>query len=346
MKKNIKRYLSYVLGVILAMGLGLSYAYAVGANDSNAFVTTTEWETKVAQIEASLDNVTKTINDTNMDFMLNGPRLQASLFDGFENFGYMVDLNGNAGGRATYCRYDSTSDAVTGNSVGNNNVKIIDLADGRQIVSMCKNVNQSQITYYAMGRYALKTTTPDTYLICTTWRVDNYSWISFERCKLGQGAYPELDTQQTLTVDLDTDIWRVSSGAAPGAIALTNASQWVRTSTPWSYIYSDPAVDTNWVTNTNSRVGTSISGNTVTMTLIFPATYRTLIYKSSSSGLNLFPTNLNGRKYATNAENVCSRPSTATSQTGDYIIQKVYSPYKNCICLKSYLIGEVPIFNE
>ena len=49
MKKNIKRYLSYVLGVILAMGLGLSYAYAVGANDSNAFVTTTEWETKVAQ---------------------------------------------------------------------------------------------------------------------------------------------------------------------------------------------------------------------------------------------------------------------------------------------------------
>ena len=50
MGKNMKKVLSYALGAILALGVGLSYAYAVGANDSNAFVTKTEWNAKVAQI--------------------------------------------------------------------------------------------------------------------------------------------------------------------------------------------------------------------------------------------------------------------------------------------------------
>ncbi len=92
MNKNLKRIISYALGIILAMGIGLTYAYAVGANDSNAFVTKTEWNAKVAQLEATLDNITKTINDTNMDFVMNGPRLQASLVEGFENSGG-VDTN-------------------------------------------------------------------------------------------------------------------------------------------------------------------------------------------------------------------------------------------------------------
>ena len=96
MGKNMKKLLSYTLGIILAMGLGLSYAYAVGANDSNAFVTNTEWEAKVTQIETSIDNVKKTISDTNMDFVMNGPRLQTSVVDGTWNCG-SVQSTDNAG---------------------------------------------------------------------------------------------------------------------------------------------------------------------------------------------------------------------------------------------------------
>ena len=77
--KQVKKTLSYLLAIVLALGIGLTYAYAVGANDSNAFVTTTEWEAKFAQLETSLDNVLKTVNDTNMDYVLNGPTLQVNV---------------------------------------------------------------------------------------------------------------------------------------------------------------------------------------------------------------------------------------------------------------------------
>ena len=114
MKKNFKKCLSYVLGVVLAMGLGLSYAYAVGANDSNAFVTTTEWEQRVAQIEASLDNVNKTINDTSMDFMMNGPRLRSGLMEGFENIGGFLgwDFFDTYNGQYRVAALNSTSGTI------------------------------------------------------------------------------------------------------------------------------------------------------------------------------------------------------------------------------------------
>ena len=110
MGKNMKKVLSYALGIILAMGIGLTYAYAVGANDSNAFVTKTEWDQKAAQIESHIDNIVKTVSDNNMDFVMNGARLQVNLIDGFENIGGGRDSSGylnSYGHSATYYHNDS-----------------------------------------------------------------------------------------------------------------------------------------------------------------------------------------------------------------------------------------------
>ncbi len=281
---------------------------------------------------------------SNMDFMLNGPRLQASLFDGFENFGYMLDLYGS-NSTPTYVRFDGSQDSNVANSPGSNNVRLADIYDGRQIILNCISAATSAVTYYAFGRYALKTNTPDTYLVCTTYRMDNYSWIAFERCKLGQSAYPEIDTQQTLTVDLSLNEWKTPPGSDPTAIASTNANTWVRTANAPNYIFATPTDDSAWVTNANTRVGSTISGTTWTLSVTFPATYRTVLHKYNGgvASLNLIPLNLQGRKFAQFSENVTTRTSTSTS---DLIIQKVYSPFKNCISLKSYLTSEVPIFNE
>ena len=56
MHKNIKKVLSYIVAIVLALGIGVTYAYAVGGNDTNNLMTKTEWQQKIDQIRASIDN--------------------------------------------------------------------------------------------------------------------------------------------------------------------------------------------------------------------------------------------------------------------------------------------------
>ena len=60
------------------------------------------------------------------------------------------------------------------------------------------------------------------------------------------------------------------------------------------------------------------------------------LYAETISPFDDLPLDLDGRKYGS---------------LGDYLttavpVSKVWSPQKNCICLKNYLNGEIPILNE
>ncbi len=173
--------------------------------------------------------------------------------------------------------------------------------------------------------------------------VQGFSWVSFDRYKLGKGPYPEIDTQQTLEVDLPTDKWMFAN-AVLDTFPSTNNNTWVRPGSSAQFLYATPTSDTNWVTNANSRVGLTVSGTTATLSITFPASYRSVLHKNNNTpGVCVFPCDIGDRQYATPNEAIVNRSATAS----DYLfVQKVYSPYKNCMSLKSYLNGEIPIFNE
>ena len=218
MGKNMKKVLSYVLGAILALGVGFSYAYAVGANDSNAFVTRTEWQAKVDQVEASIDNVTKTLNQNTMDFMMNGPRLRVGFADGFENNGGM-SATGGPGGMAYR---ETTLASITSRFMRTNHMFLLDNWDGSQMVSNYEYNSGDSIggaQYPIIAKFAIKVDNEeDTYIVVS---ITGYLDLSatnpymglFDRVKLGDGP-PDYSSAQTLTVTLPLSDWGPMSGTA------------------------------------------------------------------------------------------------------------------------------------
>ena len=57
----------------------------------------------------------------------------------------------------------------------------------------------------------------------------------------------------------------------------------------------------------------------------------------------VLPIDMKGRKYGGPGD-LISVSATANDSAG--FIAKVYSPQKGCLALKSYMNGEIPIFNE
>ena len=361
MKKNIKRYLSYVLGVILAMGLGLSYAYAVGANDSNAFVTTTEWETKVAQIEASLDNVTKTINDTNMDFVLNGPRFQVSLIDGFENRGTAFEVV--SFGNRVFKNATLSSGLNLRFSMGNN-LNIYDTWDGRQIVAQKNwyNGDTTNDVYEVTARFAVQSTDPNVYLCVSLYAFGGNNDSYPNRIWISQYSYHDLTKQldnfataKTVTVTLPlSEWWPIYDNQPPSAFTETSSYvytgktgadyefptqlQWNANNSASMYNLSNPG--TGYV----SRSATSTH---VTFTFKFPANANIIRHNNLSAPYavwNVLPKNMRGRKFG-GPNDVLPHSNSITSASARSIA-KVYSPTKGCLALKSFLNGEIPILNE
>ncbi len=352
MKKNIKRFLSYALGVILAMGLGLSYAYAVGANDSNAFVTTTEWETKVAQIEASLDNVTKTINDTNMDFMLNGPRLQASLVEGWENGGVPNDHTQQI--RSTGIpHYQDMTHTINIQPVYNE-LMLVDTYDGQQRLNKIPWPTSTQnYTMYALReRMAFKTNTTDVYVV-----VSVFGTASVFFGYVYTGTYPIYPSSanipaKTLTFSLPRDRWYHynygNSNINP--MSRTNSYVYCAYNSGFGSNYCLNSHETTAASNdgfdkTGAYITKTVDENNITYTLEFPAQCNSIRYVAANSAAwDMVPIFMGreNRKFATVGNSVAG----AICSTEGFSCAKVYSPQKGSLCLKSFIHGEVPILNE
>ena len=361
MERHIKKYLSYVLVIVLAVGMGISYAYAVGANDSNAFVTIQEYEERVEEIETSINNISKTILDTNMDYVMNGPRLQANLVEGFENKGG-TNLTG---GSVIYYPYrDGSESTWFGRYSPVNYVMLGDTWDGRQVVTgniptYAGDVNNT--LFPCMCRFAVKSDTPNVYIILSFY----YAGIGDPdgiRVYIGQASYVDLskeiqDYSQaasiTATVPL-TEWWNLGGTAGPQTQAKDSA-----------YIYTGSKSDTMFppylIYSTNNSATTynlsnpgtgwltrAVTPLSATVTFDFPANACIIRYESTSTpyfAWNLFPIDMKGRKYG-NAYDQIYVSDTNTTYKSAHVIAKVYSPQKGCLALKSYLNGEIPILNE
>ena len=340
MKKNIKKYLSYVLGIVLAMGLGLSYAYAVGANDSNAFVTKTEWQVKVAQLETSLDNVNKTIKDTNMDFVMNRPRLQVNLFEGLQNCAFPTRdsrLYFSPSG------YHSTSFSSIENQYPKwNGLYLADQWNGKQKVvnSYWPTGDTSYETESFCCRYALATTTPGYYIIVS---VFYRSAHTFHYVKLGKYPFESSISAKNLQVKFKKSEWgSIHNNSQVSVYGRSNSN------INSGNVYPQNTYYINWTsgaadgyTGTNAYTSRVDDGEYWTQTFEFPSGSWAMKCVGSSSPYHLFPLDMTTRKFGT-LYDICN--VSPTDQWGE--VAKVYSPAKGCYCLKSYINGEVPILNE
>ena len=342
MGKNMKKVLSYTLGIILAMGLGLSYAYAVGANDSNAFVTNTEWEAKVTQIETSIDNVKKTIGDTNMDFVMNGPRLQTSVVDGTWNCG-SVQSTDNAGFGSMPWHNATLTDL--GNLYSRfNDLTIQDLWNGRQSINKFYwSTGDATTTTYKLGvRYALATTTPDWYIIVNMY--NNASW-TFHYAKLGTYPIESSVSARSLTVKLPVNEWNWhyarNDTATIGAVSRTYNYIYSGNVGFNSYIVYTASSGYNGYGSTTGYITRTVDSDYYTQTFEFPSGYYSICSIGASTGhFPFWPLDMSSRKFGSEGDNLIVSPTTSG------VVAKVYSPVKGCYCLKSYLNGEIPILNE
>ena len=356
MGKNIKKTLSYFLGLVLALGLGISYAYAVGANDSNAFVTKQEWLEKVEQLETSIENVNKTVNDTTMDFMISGPRLRVNMVDGFENTGGQSTW-GNPGGVAYYY---STYASTTNRYWNYNSTVLMDQWDGSQGVTNYSwpSSDQSYNQYPCLLRFALRTDNePNTYIVVSMFYFNaetssdgGYVYMGvFDRVTIGQGPQ-DYSQAGTYTVTLNLNEWGTLTTVNPPATQAKTSSA-IYTARP-SEGYCTPQYmyfSNNNAVSVFSNPGTGFLTRAVTPTQVvftfdFPATTSTMKQFNTSSPFcvfNVLPINMTGRKFGNMYDQLAL---TSTGNTNPVV--KVYSPQKGSLALKSYINGEIPIFNE
>ena len=351
MNKNLKRVLSYALGIVLAMGLGLTYAYAVGANDSNAFVTKTEWAAKVAQIEASLDNVNKTIDDSNMDFVMNGPRLQAGLIDGFENIS-TIGTHGDPFSQIT--RYSTLAHYYNRFSVYSRTM-LSDHWDGRQGVETVyagAASDYNQQGYICNARYALQSTDPNIYLIISVYHMDVGStgnanlvqvcWVDISK------KIQDYSVAKNITVILPESEWghygatNASYSRNNGHIGNTSCEFFP----PMLLYHNTTSTAIYPLTTTGYGQTKTVADGKITILMEFQAGYpifRTAVNQSASFGI--FPYNMNGRKMGNAFDSIMIKYSTSSQGYVDGIA-KIYCPTKGCLCLKNFLNGEIPILNE
>ena len=349
MGKNMKKVLSYALGAILALGVGFSYAYAVGANDSNAFVTKTEWQAKFDQLKSSLDNISKTIYDNNMDFMMNGPRLQTSFVDGFENIASLQNTQGTP--QLIYPWFEQNLTSLNNMYPRMQNLYLTDTWNGHQIV---QNIyfptgNAGAARSYVNARFALRSSDPNIYLIVTIYdgNQDGIYSVMFHYVDMTQQSTRDYSNAKIVEVTLSLNEWGMYPNGDYTPTAYSRTSEGVTTgqisdTVFWEYM---DRVAADGLSNPGTGfVSRTINGTDMTFRIEFPAKACTLRQYRGSSPYSvwcLFPLDMTTRRFGGNYDRV-----TITSAEGGQQIAKVYSPQKGCLALKSYLNGEIPILNE
>ncbi len=354
MNKTFKKMLSYTLGIILAMALGLTYAYAVGANDSNAFVTKQEWEEKVEKLRISIDNINKTIKDTNMDYVMHGPRLQVSFIDGFTST-TPTTTDGSLNFSAPFS-FNTTTHINNLYSLYNN-VVLLDQWNGHQAIGNfywhTSDLSDHQVN--CSCRFAVRTTDPNVYLIVSVYDGSGATVYAALLTYVVVGDLTEYPytSARTVQVSLPLSEWWTTRGTAGPTTRSGDASTaGVYYSTGGSNKFPNAiqrgnnTYDGGWTAG--GSITCSVGVSEVSYNITFPAGAHTIKQANTAASSafclwDVFPMNMKDRRYGGIYDTVYI-PSNANDLYSPIV--KIYSPQKGCLALKNRLNGEIPILNE
>ncbi len=295
---------------------------------------------------------------SNMDFVMNGPRLQTNMIEGFENS--LSPNNTYLGLGTTSHYYYYTNSDLRNKYTLYNNIELYDTWDGRQALSVWTKptTDQSDDVYRCKRRFAVKVDNePDTYFVISEYRTTSSQWrgmiCTYVKANTNKQDYT---TAKVLSVTLPLSEWWAVSGDI-NEIYFNNAD------TTTGVYTGTPADGLCWpaqLTNSYNNTGGSIMSNpgqgrivrevdktamTVKMTFHFPATACSIKQNYSNQiAWQYSPLDMSKRKYAMGIEQLYVPNNNDPTESTPIV--KVYSPQKGCLALKSYLNGEIPILNE
>ena len=283
---------------------------------------------------------------------MSGPRLQASLVEGWENGGVPNDYTQQI--RSNGIQHQPTVTHTMNIQPAYNELMLVDTYDGQQRLDKIpwptSNVN------YTMNalreRMAFKTNTPDVYVV-----VSVFGTAAVFFGYVYTGTYPIYPSSadipaKTLTFSLPRDRWYSYAYATSNINPLnrTNSYVYCAYNSGFGSSYSYNSLETTAATNdgfdkTGAYITKTVDENNITYRLEFPAQCNSIRYVAANSAAwDIVPIFMGreNRKFATVGNSV----SGAICSTEGYSCAKVYSPQKGSLCLKSYINGEVPILNE
>ena len=284
-----------------------------------------------------------------MDFVMNGPRLQVSLVDGYENVGGFLRANDFNSG--TY--HWTTLADIDHTNIQYNDIYLVDTYDGKQKIGVpyWPTNTPSYGSRMLREKMAFKTDAPDIYVILNFCSTDS---VYFQYTHVGTyPIYPDRASipVRTLTFKLPRTQWKMyaNSTSDPGVISRTN-----------SYVYYDynkmrdmeygatnnasaAAAQDGFNNSGNAYITKTVDSDYITYTLQFQAQYNCIRYVGGTSAAwDILPVFTDGRKLGTAGDRV----NIDLTATWGGSVAKVYSPIKGCLCLKTFLNGEIPIMNE
>lgn len=286
---------------------------------------------------------------SNMDFVMSGPRLQASLVDGYENVGGFLRLND-----FNYGTYHWTTLAdIDHTNLQYNDIYLADTYDGTQkiVTPYWPTGTPGYGSRMLREKMAFKTDIPDIYVILNFCGTDH---VYFQYTHVG--TYPIYPNQasvpaRTLTFKLPRTQWKMyaNSTSDPGIISRTNANVYYDYNRMRDMEYgatsnaSAAATQDGFNYTGNAYITKTIDSDYITYVLQFPAQYNCIRFVSgTSSAWDIVPVFTDGRKVGTAGDRVNIQLDAA----GGVSVAKVFSPQKGCLCLKSWVNGEIPIMNE
>lgn len=266
---------------------------------------------------------------------MNGPRFQIVNVDGLENGSSPKGSNGMIASGAYHSNGVTSKDNLYPYW---NDIYIQDKLDGRQSICMPQWATSNQIStiYSTKWRYALRTTTPNYFIIVSYYSetVTVYNYVATGTMPVQSGL-----PYKTLIVELPKSEWKdrnnaatippsISRGFAPGG------------KVSWSQYINNTANDSDGYTAQKGFITRDSSDpNKYIYTFEFQSDIYSLKVVNDSFN-RLVPYNFHGKKMGNQGDRVVPDMSSANG-----VIAEVYSPIKGCLCLKSYVNGEIPILN-
>ena len=280
---------------------------------------------------------------------MNGPRLQVSLIDGYENIGGFHRVNDFNYG----CYHWTTLADIDHTNLQYNDIYLADTYDGRQ--KICVPYWPTHTPAYGSRllreKMAFKTDIPDIYVILNFCGTDS---VYFQYTHVG--TYPIYPNQasvpaRTLTFKLPRTQWKMygSSTSDPSPISRTNSYVYYGYSLMRDMEYgatnnaSAAASQDGFGYSANAYITKTVDSDYITYVLQFPAQYNCIRFvNSTSAAWDIVPVFTDGRKVG----NAGDRVNINLNATWGGSVAKVYSPIKGCLCLKTFINGEIPIMNE
>ena len=279
---------------------------------------------------------------------MNGPRLQASTVEGWEEIGGITQVAAFGDG---HIHWSSVND-IDHTNLQRSDIALADTFNGRQklIQLYWPESNGNTDMYSVREKMAFKTNIPDIYLIVTVFRTSAI-FLGYVHV----GSYPIYPARadvpaRTLVVTLPRSIWKRndSSIADPTTLGRTTTNVYLNFNQgfnpDYSFAGSRASDAANWdgFPTQGGAITKAVDANNITYTVEFPATYNSMRVCAIGNIWDIVPNFMQGRKMGNVADRVLGN---LTSGSG-HAVAKVYSPQKGCLCLKSLTNGEIPIMNE